>query len=162
MARANQKPESLPPIARTFADHAAARTAILALEAAGLSPTDISVVTRTPAEAETLEQDTGASEELEEATQHHHRLADLVDWLGRVESAAVPGFGAVLGTGDLWQDVSLSGSDRGAITGALVGRGFSVDEAAALEAEVFDGKILVVIQSDDNAAAVQLALGPRF
>jgi hypothetical protein len=161
VARANNIPASVPPIARTFADHAAARDAILALEAAGLSPDDISVVTRTPAEAETLEHDTGASEELEEATQHHHRLADLVDWLGRVESAAVPGFGAVLGTGDLWQDVSLSGSGRGSITGALVGRGFSVDEAASLEAAVFDGKILVVIQSANDAAAVLSALAPR-
>jgi len=149
----------VPPIARTFADHAAACEAILALEAAGLSPADISVVTRTPAEAETLEHDTGASEELEEATQHHHRLTDLVDWLGRVESAAVPGFGAVLGTGDLWQDVSLGGSGRGSITGALVGRGFSVDEAASLEAAVFDGKILVVIQSADHATAARSALG---
>ncbi len=145
----NKVPESAPPIARTFASHAEARDAILALEAAGLRQSDIRVVTRTPAEAETLEHDTVASEELEEDTQHHHRLADLVDWLGRVESAAVPGFGAVLGTGDLWQDVSVGGKGRGSITGALVGRGFSVDEAASLEASVFDGKILVVIESGE-------------
>ena len=129
-------PRSAPPIARTYANHAEARDAILALEAAGLSPADISVVTRTPDEAETLEHETGTSEDLEEATQHHHRLADLVDWLGRVESAAVPGFGAILGTGDLWQDVSMAGNGRGSITGALVGLGFSVDEAANLEAAV--------------------------
>jgi hypothetical protein len=88
-------------------------------------------------------------------------LAEFVDWLGRVESATVPGFGAVLGTGDLWQDVSAAGTGRGAITGALVGRGFSVDEAANLEAAVFAGKILVVIQRVSDAAAVQSALGPR-
>jgi hypothetical protein len=157
--RPNRIPESAPPIARTFATHAEAREAILALEAAGLKPADISVVTRTPAEAETLEHDTGASEELEEAAVHHHRLADLVDWLGRVESATVPGFGAVLGTGDLWQDVSMGGQGRGSITGALVGRGFAVDEAASLEAAVFDGRILVVIQSAEDAAAAQSALG---
>src|SRR5258708_6720559 len=84
--RPNRIPESAPPIARTFATHAEARAAILALEAAGLSPADISVVTRSPDEAETLEDETGTSEELEEATQHHHRLADLVDWLGRAEA----------------------------------------------------------------------------
>ena len=150
MPRPDRSLQSAPPIARTFATHAEARDAILALEAAGLRPADISVVTRTPAEAETLEHDTGASEELEEATQHHHRLADLVDWLGRVESAAVPGFGAILGTGDLWQDVSVAGNGRGSITGALVGLGFSVDEAANLEAAVFDGKILVVIENGAN------------
>ena len=161
MPRSKRIRESGPPIARSFANYAEARDAILALEAAGLSPADISVVTRTPAEAETLEHDTGASEELEEATQHHHRLADLVDWLGRVESAAVPGFGAILGTGDLWQDVSMAGNGRGSITGALVGLGFSVDEAANLEAAVFDGRILVVIQRAPNSAAVQSALDAR-
>jgi hypothetical protein len=66
--------------------------------------------------------------------------------LGKVESATVPGFGAVLGTGNLWQDVSGAGSGRGSITGALVGRGFSVDEAANYEAAVYEGKILIVIQ----------------
>jgi hypothetical protein len=152
VVRPDRIPQHVPPVAWTFASPAEAREAIRALETAGLSPDDISVVTRSPAEAETLEDDTGASEELEEATQHHHRLAELVDWLGRVESAAVPGFGAVLGTGDLWQDVSLAGTGRGAITGALVGRGFSVDEAANLEAAVFDGRILVVIPGADDAA----------
>jgi hypothetical protein len=159
VARRDRNQKSAPPIARTFASHVEARDAILALEAAGLRPADISVVTRSPDEAETLERDTGASEELEEATQHHHRLADLVDWLGRVESAAVPTFGAVLGTGDLWQDVSLAGNGRGSITGALVGLGFSVDEAANLETAVFAGRILVVIQRAPDAAAVQAALG---
>jgi hypothetical protein len=151
----------VPPVARTFDSHTAAHDAIRALEAAGLSPDDISVVTRSPAEAESLEQDTGASEELEEATQHHHRWADFVSWLGRVESATVPGFGAVLGTGNLWQDVSLAGGERGAITGALVGRGFGVDEAANLEAAVFDGKILIVVQGATDSAAVRAALGAR-
>src|SRR5260370_28493929 len=136
--RPKRIPESAPELARPFATHAEARDAILALEAAGLSPDDISVVTRSPDEAETLEDETGSSEELEQATQHHHRLADLVDWLGRVESAAVPGFGAVLGTGDLWQDVSLAGNGRGSMTGALVGLGLSVDEAANLERAAFD------------------------
>lgn len=151
----------MPPIARTFASHAAARDAIRALETAGLSLDDISVVTRSPAEAEKLEDETGASEELEHVTQHRHRLADFLDWLGRVESATVPGYGAVLGTGDLWQDVAGAGNGRGAITGALVGVGFSVDEAANLEAAVFDGQILVVIQGADDDATIQSALGPR-
>ena len=150
----------MPPIARTFASHSSAHDAIRALEAAGLNPDDISVVTRSPAEAETLEHETGASEELEEATRRH-RWADFVAWLGRVESATVPGFGAVLGTGNLWQDVSLAGSGRGAITGALVGRGFAVDEASNLEAAVFAGQILVVIQGGADSAAVRAALGPR-
>jgi hypothetical protein len=160
VARADRIRESIPPIARTFATPTEARDAIRALEAAGLRPDDISVVTRSPAEAETLENDTGASEDLEEATQHHHRLAEFVDWLGRVESATVPGYGAILGTGNLWQDVSLARGGRGAITGALVGRGFSVDEAANFEAAVHDGKILVVIQGADNSAAIQSVLGP--
>jgi hypothetical protein len=161
VARANRIPERVPPIARTFATPIEARDAIRALESAGLQPDDISVVTRSLAEAQTLEHDTGASEDLEEATQHHHRLAEFLDWLARVGSAAVPGSGAVLGTGNLWQDVSLAGSGRGAITGALVGRGFAVDEAANLEAAVHAGKILVVIQGADDPAAIQSVLDQR-
>ncbi len=156
MVRPNRIPEDEPPVARIFASHLEARDAIRALEASGVSPDAISVVTRLPAEAETLERDTGASDDLEEVTQHHHRWTELVNWLGRVESATVPAFGAVLGSGNLWQDVSVAGRGRGSITGALVGRGFSVDEAAKLEAAVFAGQILVVIQGDatsDSASA---------
>lgn len=160
MARPDRVSDNPPPIARTYTQHAEALQAIRALESAGLSPDDISVVTRSPDEAETFEQDTGTSEQLEQATQHHHPWTDFVAWLGRVESVAVPGFGAVLGSGNLWQDVSLAGSGRGAITGALVGRGFSVDEAATLEAAVFGGEILVVAQPANNSAAVEALLGP--
>jgi hypothetical protein len=147
VADVTQIPDRAQPIARTFATLAEAREAIRALEASGLDPAEINVVTCSPDEAESLERETGVSEELEEAAgrQHRHRLGDFVEWLGRVESAVVPGFGAVLGTGDLWQDVARAGSGRGSITGALVGRGFSVEEAASYEAAVFDGQILVVI-----------------
>jgi hypothetical protein len=112
------------------------------------------VVTRSTGEAETLEQDTGASEGLEEATQYRHPLADFVEWLGKVESVAVPGFGAVLGTGDLLQDVSMAGGNRGAITGALVGLGIPVDAAADYERAVFEGQILVVVHGSLDQATV--------
>lgn len=110
------------------------------------------MVTRSPRDAETLEHDTGASEDIEDVALHRNRLAEFVEWLGRVESAAVPGFGAVLGTGNLWQDVSGAGRGRGSITGALVGCGVPVDEAARLEQSVFDGRILVVVHGGSAAA----------
>ena len=105
-----------------------------------------------------MERDTGVSEDLEDATQHRHRLADVVDWLGRVESAVVPGFGAVLGTGDLWQDVTVGGNGRGSITGALVGLGVPVDEASNLEQAVAGGQILLVVHGDFDATAVRSVL----
>lgn len=129
-----------------------------ALQAARVSPRCISVIARSPAEADRLERDTGVSEDLEDATQHHHLLADLVEWLGRVESAVVPGFGAVLGTGDLWQDVALAGNGRGSITGALVGLGVSVDVATELEQGVASGQILLVVHGTFDAAAVHSVL----
>jgi hypothetical protein len=130
------------------------------LESAGVDPRAISMITRSPGDAETLEHDTGISEDLEDAAVHHHRLSDFVDWLGRVESVAVPGFGAVLGTGDLWQDISMAGSGRGSITGVLVGCGVAVDEAATLEQAVFDGRILLVIHGTYDPATVSGALTP--
>jgi hypothetical protein len=153
----DRKRQINPPVARVYAGHEQARDAIRALQAAGVQPRAISVVTRSPADADTLEHDTGASEDLEHAS-HQDRLTGFVDWLGRVGGVAVPGFGAVLGTGDLWRDISVAGSGRGSITGALVGVGVPVDEAADLERAVFAGQILVVVHGAYDVAAANSAL----
>jgi hypothetical protein len=154
----SQPTDNASPVTSVFDSYQAARDAIRALEAAGVEADAISVVTRSPREAETLEYDTGASEDLEDATVHRSRLSRFVDWLGRVESVAVPGFGAVLGTGDLWQDVQLAGSGHGAVTGALVGCGVPVDEADRLEQAVFSGRILLVIHGSFDRASVSQIL----
>ena len=158
MAQANGEKRAAPAIARAFSDYAQAQAAVRALQAAQVSPRSISVVARSPSEADRLERDTGVSEDLEDATQHRHRFADLVDWLGRVESAVVPGFGAVLGTGDLWQDVTVGGNGRGSITGALVGLGVPIDEASNLEQAVASGQILLVVHGAFDVAAVHSIL----
>ena len=141
-------------VTRLFPSYQQAREAIRALEAAGVSPKSISVVTRSPDQAETLEEDTGASDHLEDVSVHRGRLRQFVDWLGKVESVTVPGFGGVLGTGDLWQDVQRSGNGHGAITGALVGAGVPVDTAASLEQAVLGGQILVVVHGKYDPATV--------
>ena len=141
-------------VTRIFASASEAREAIHALEAAGVKHRAISVVTSAPRDARSLERDTGASDDLEYVSRGRLRLAQFFDWLGQVESAAVPGFGAVLGTGDLWQDVALSGSGRGSITGALVGAGVPVDEAASLEQAVLSGQVLVVVHGAYDPAIV--------
>lgn len=142
---------------RLFPSYQQAREAIRALESAGVPPQSISVVTRSPQDAETLEQDTGASDRLEDVS-HRSRLGQFVDWLGKVESVAVPGFGGVLGTGDLWQDVQASGTGHGSITGALVGVGVPVDTAAGLEQGVNAGQILVVVHGNYDAEKVSAIL----
>jgi hypothetical protein len=160
VARVDQSDPVSPPLTRVFTSYQAAREAIRALEVAGVDPGSISVLTRSPHDAETLQHDTGASDDLEDAALHRGRLTEVVDWLGRVESAAVPSFGAVLGTGNLWQDIQLAGSGRGSITGALVGCGVPVDEAAQLEQAVFDGYILVVVHGETAVAAASRVLAP--
>jgi hypothetical protein len=142
-------------VTRLFSTYQQARDAIRVLEAAGVSPKSISVVTRSPRDAEHLEHDTGVSDRIEDASAHRSRLEQFVDWLGRLESVAVPGFGAILGTGDLWQDIQVADSGPGAITGALVGAGVPVDSAASLERAVLEGQILIVVHGDYNAAAVE-------
>jgi Heat induced stress protein YflT len=146
-------------ITRLFASSQTAREAIVALQASGVDPRAISVVTRLPKDAEQLG-DTGANDDLEDAALHRGRLAQFVDWLGKVESATVPGFGAILGTGNLWQDVQLAGSGRGSITGALVGCGVPVDEAAELEQAVFSGQVLLVVHGAYDPAIVTRVLQP--
>ena len=145
---------------RVFTTSSDARKAILALEAVGVPPRSISVVTRLPRDAETLEHDTGASDDLEDAA-YSNRLTEFVDWLGRIGAAVVPAFGSVLGTGDLWQDVARAGRGRGSVTGALVGSGIAVDEAERLEKAVFNGGILVVVHGTFDPAKAASALETR-
>ena len=149
------------PTAHVFDSYRDAETAIRALEAGGVDPRSISIVTRSPRDAETLEEETGASDDLEDASLHRNRLLDFVDWLGRVGGAAIPGFGSILGTGDLWPDVDVAGKGRGAITGALVGAGVPVEQADALDDAVFAGRILVVIHGAYDPAIVQRVLQPN-
>jgi hypothetical protein len=156
----DRKRPTVPPIARAFSGYQEARDAIRALEAAGVGARAISVVTRSPADANTLEHDTGASEDLEHAS-HRARLTEFVDWLGRVGGVAVPGFGSVLGTGDIWRDIAVAGSGRGSVTGALVGVGIPVDEADQLERAVFRGQILVVVHGAYDPSAAERVLQPR-
>jgi hypothetical protein len=139
---------------RVYADPAQARQAIQALQAAGLPAEAISVLSRSPETAADLERSTGVDDDLEVATARRHPLEDVVDWLGRLESVAVPGFGAVLGTGNLWQDIAPAAGRRGAITGALVGLGIPVDEADRLEQAVLrNGELLLVIHTDSSTVS---------
>jgi len=147
-------------VTRVFASPQLARDSIRALVASGVKPRSISIVTRSAHDADQLQLSTGVSQDVEDAAVHRGRLAQFVDWLGQVESVVVPGFGAVLGTGDLWQDVQRSGSGRGSITGALVGCGVSIDDAADLERAVFGGQTLVVVHGKYDDATVTRVLEP--
>jgi hypothetical protein len=135
-----------PPVTHVFKSYQEARDGIRALEASGVSADDISILTRSPEDAERLGHDTGASDDMVDSVDRG-RFGFIVDWLGRFESATVPGFGAVLGSGNLFQDIQVAGHGRGAITGALVGSGVPVDEAADLEKAVDEGQILVVVHA---------------
>lgn len=142
-------PTAAPPLARVFASHEQARAAIEALKAVGVEAHAMSVVTRSHAEAELLDRETGVGQDLEDAVQAHP-LRDLLDWLGRIEAITVPGFSSVLATGDLGLHLSAASPAPGAITAALAELGLSVDEATRLEQAVLDGGILLVV---DGAAA---------
>jgi hypothetical protein len=132
------------PTTHVFKTYQEAHDGIQALEADGVEPDTISVLCRSPKAARMLGHDMGVSDDLEDSVDRG-RFGFIWDWLGRFESATVPGFGAVLGSGNLFQDIQVAGRGRGAITGALVGSGVPVDEAANLEKAVDEGQILVVV-----------------
>jgi hypothetical protein len=132
------------PTTHVFKTYEEAHDGIRDLEADGVEPETISVLCRSPKAARMLGHDMGVSDDLEDSVDRG-RLGFLWDWLGRFESATVPGFGAVLGSGNLFQDIQVAGRGSGAITGALVGSGVPVDEAAQLEKAVDEGQILVVV-----------------
>ncbi len=136
-------------VTRVYGDAAHATRAIATLREAGVPAEAISVLSRSTTEAEAIEDTTGASDDLEDAAIRRHPLTDFVDWLGRVESVVVPGFGSMLGTGNLWQDVARGGGRRGGITGALVGLGITVDEAARYEQSLSSGEVLVAVHDTD-------------
>jgi hypothetical protein len=143
------------PVARLYADSAQARRAIQALQSAGVPGEAISVLSRSTADAEEIERLTGASDDLEDRAVRRHPVEDFVDWLGQVQSVVVAGFGAVLGTGNLWQDVARGADSRGAITGALVGLGIEVDEAARFEEAVQRGDLLLVVHGPNLTASAE-------
>jgi Heat induced stress protein YflT len=145
------------PVVGVFADHAQARAAIESLEAAGVRGNAISVLARVPAEVWELAKETGADRRAEESTLRHP-LGDLAAWLAGI-GATLPGFGTIAGTGTLGLEVARAGSGGGAITGALVGLGVPVDEAARYEEEVFDGRILVVAHDARHRSVAQDILG---
>jgi hypothetical protein len=142
-----------------FRSHESARAAIEALEGAGIDRRAISVVARAQAEAHSLGRETGAAEDLERLIQGHP-LADLLNWLGRIEAVVVPGFGAVLGTGNLGQDLARPNARRGTVTGVLVGIGIPVDEAERLEQSVFADQILVVVHGTYPVDVARAILSP--
>ncbi|MDQ6672625.1 MAG: general stress protein [Chloroflexota bacterium] len=146
------------PIIGVYAEHTQARDAILALEAAGVEPHAISVVARTPGEASALDDETGASHDLEDVTTSHP-VHNVLDWLASI-GGALPGFGPVAGTGSLGLDVARAHSNRGAVTGALVGLGLSADEAERYEELVLAGQILVVVDGTADPPAARAALWP--
>jgi hypothetical protein len=146
------------PIVGVFAGHTQARDAILALEAAGVEPDAISVLARSPGEARSLDDETGASRDLEDVT-GNHPVHDVLDWLASL-GGALPGFGPVAGTGNLGLDVARARSEHGAVTGALVGHGLSADEAERYEELVLAGQILVVVDGTVDPSAVRAALWP--
>jgi len=137
--------ESSPVVVRLYGDLAHAQAAIEALRSAGIPADAISILSRSPAEADAIEDATGVSDDLEDEAVRSHPVSDLVAWLGSVESVVVPGFGGVLGSGNLWQDVARGAPTRGAITGVLVGVGVDVDRAARLEQSVQAGEMLVTV-----------------
>lgn len=147
------------PIVGVFHEHLRARDAILALEAAGVNPDAISVLARSALEASTLEGETGASGDLEGDTRTS-RVHDILDWLASI-GGNLPGFSVISGTGNLGLAVARSDpkSERGAVTGALVGCGVPVDDAAQYEQAVVDGRILIVVHGPAaNPAAARAAL----
>jgi hypothetical protein len=146
------------PIIGAFSDHTHARDAILALEGAGVELDAISVLARAPGEARALDLETGASRDLEGVTTRH-RVHDVLDWLASI-GGALPGFGPVAGTGNLGLDVARAESQRGAVTGALVGLGVPVDEAERYDKLVMAGQILIVVHGTADPSAARAALWP--
>ncbi len=145
-----------PPIVGVFHDSARALAAVQELEGKGFSRNAIGVLSPSHKRADQVAHAGHVESEPGMAS-----IADEVAAaLAGVGAFAVPGIGPVSSTGMLAAalDSATSGEGEGAITGALVGMGISVDAASQYEDAVRGGGILVVVDAGARAAEARQVL----
>lgn len=133
----------------SFADHDEADTVVHDLEQHGVSDKKISVIAR----------DAKGHTEKGHPTGHGtHDLSSGIGWgaatggtVGLLASAgalAIPGIGPILAMGPL--AATLTGAAAGGLVGGLMDYGIPRQESEKLEKSVKEGRVLVMVQTDEH------------
>lgn len=139
-------------IVGVFDSEQAASSAIEDLKTQGFSTDDISVVTKSRKDLELISEETGtkAPEGLASGAATGGILGGLTGLLAGIGALAIPGIGPVLAAGPIAATLTGAavGAGAGGIVGGLIGFGIPEDEAREYDANVNEGKILVLIDAD--------------
>jgi hypothetical protein len=125
-----------------------------ALEAAGFSPNDISVLFPDRGGTRDLghEKNTKAPEGAAAGAGTGGLLGGGLGWLVGIGSLAIPGLGPFIAAGPIMAALggAAIGAAVGGMTGALVGLGIPEIEAKQYEAKLREGNILISVHTEDS------------
>jgi len=125
-----------------------------ALEAAGFSPNDISVLfpDRGGARDFAHEKNTKAPEGAAAGAATGGLLGAGLGWLVGIGSLAIPGLGPFVAAGPIMAALggAAIGATAGGLTGALVGMGLPELEAKQYESKLREGNILISVHTEDS------------
>ncbi len=142
-----------------FTERDEARDAISALQEAGFSLDDLSILTRDAPEAGRANAHLATDVDKTAATGAVAGgvLGGAVGWLAALGAIAIPGIGPFLAAGALASALVgvAVGAGAGAIAGALVDLGVPDADARWYEQEVRSGRTLVAVRAGDRAAAAR-------
>jgi hypothetical protein len=132
-----------------------ARRIVDALEAAGFSVNDVSVLfpDRSGTRDFAHEKNTKAPEGATTGAATGALLGGGLGWLAGVGSLAIPGLGPFIAAGPIMALLSgaAAGGTIGGLTGALIGMGIPELEAKRYEGKVKEGNILLSVHTNDSA-----------
>ncbi|MEK8132496.1 general stress protein [Paenibacillus filicis] len=123
------------------------------LKSDGYHSEHISIIGRDPEELETIGQDTGSHVETGAVTgaATGGMVGGVTGLLAGIGALAIPAIGPILAAGPIAATLAGAalGAGAGGIVGSLIGLGIPEDEARTYDDYIRQGKILVLVESDD-------------
>ncbi|HAQ07885.1 MAG TPA: hypothetical protein DCR24_10305 [Bacillus bacterium] len=124
------------------------------LKRQGYSTDDISVISKNEDEVHDVNEATGTKTEegLAAGAATGGVLGGLTGLLAGIGALAIPGIGPIVAAGPIAATLTGAavGAGAGGLAGALIGMGIPEEEADRYEGYVKEGKILVVVERDEN------------
>ena len=128
------------------------------LKRQGYSTDDISVVGKNEGEVDEINEATGTKTEegLAAGAATGGVLGGLTGLLAGIGALAIPGVGPIVAAGPIAATLTGAavGAGAGGLAGALIGMGIPEEEADRYEGYVKEGKILVVVDRDEDRIGV--------
>ena len=146
---------SHPLVVALFPTPAAAASAARALHAAGVTPEQISIISRNHDEESAFAADMGGTPGVEiEDSRTAARLGELSGYILAAMALVLPGIGPIVAAGPLAADLGeAAGHVAGGVASALHGAGVAQARADALQKAIEEGAILLAVHTADSQVA---------